>query len=851
MSDFTLLELSLGLVLLLVAGWVPLHIVRSRKLRHQSELLLKKSQELAHVGSWRYYHRQNRLELSDEVYRIFGYEPGGFEANYENYLKCIHPDDQTRVERAFLEATANNQPFDLVHRVLRPNGSVRIVWEKSQDSLDEGGKVVISTGSIQDITEQAQNESKLRQAASVFRHAHEGIMITDAQGTILDVNASFCHITGYSKEEALGQTPRLLKSGRQDKAFYQRLWDSIRHQGFWKGLIWNKRKDGQEYAQQATISAICDQDGNTSHFVTIFYDATEQVQTHDKLQQMAHHDGLTGLPNRLLLHDRLQQAMAYSDRTRSLLVVAYLDLDGFKPVNDDYGHEIGDQLLIQVAERLKASVRAHDTVARLGGDEFVLLLGELHNRTEAEQMLQRIIEVIAAPVHLSGCTPKVTASIGAVLYPLVDADAERLLSQADQAMYQAKNAGKGRFHLFDPRQDSAAKTRHQKISSIGQALDQGQMLLHYQPIVDMCSPRVLGVEALIRWQHPQEGLLLPGHFLPMIEDNQLACQLDRRVLTQGCTQLNTWLNLGLELRLSINIGYRYVRSPGFLGELKEVLARFPRIKPENLILDLSEVAVMEDISRIAQIIQSLRILGCGVSLDDFGSGYSCLSYFRRLPITELKIDRNFIINMLDDEEDLSVVEGIIGLAKAFQCQVVAEGVETSQHGQALLMMGCIQAQGHHIAPPMPAAAIPGWVKGYTPDPQWQNEAVQVWRREDLPLLLVAHHHNHWIERVLNFIKGDEEDVTLPILYHQQCRFGRWYAGAGEKLYAALPEFQVLGPIHERIHYLVLDLIRLKQSGQVEAARERLSELEALRDELLSHVELLQQRLTALRQTETP
>lgn len=844
------LGLALAAILLLLATWVPFHVVRSRKLRHQSEHLLKKSQEIAHVGSWRYYHRQHRLEISDEVYRIFGYEPGGFESNYENYLKCIHPEDQQRVERAFLEAAATNQPFDIIHRVLRPNGSVRIVWEKSQDSLDEGGKVIISTGSIQDITEQALNQSKLRQAASVFRHAHEGIMITDIRGIILDVNASFCRITGYSKEEALGQTPRLLQSGRQDKAFYQRLWDAILQQGFWQGLIWNRRKDGEDYAQQATISAICDQDGRTSHFVTIFFDATEQMLIQDRLHQIAHHDGLTGLPNRLLLQDRLQQAMAYSDRTRSLLVVAYLDLDGFKPVNDGYGHEVGDRLLIEVARRLKASVRTHDTVARLGGDEFVLLLGEVHNRAEAEQMLQRIVEVIAVPVQLPDCSPRVTASIGAVLYPLVDADAERLLGQADQAMYLAKNAGKGRFHLFEPNQDSTAKTRHEKISSIGLALERGEMLLHYQPIVDMCAPRVLGVEALIRWQHPEKGLLLPGHFLPMIEDSNLASQLDRWVLSQGFMQLEDWLGQGLQLRLSINIGHRFVRSAGFLSELKELFGRHARIKPENIMLDLSEMAVMEDVSRIAQIVQSLRILGCGVSLDDFGSGYSCLSYFRRLPVSELKIDRDFIINMLDDEEDLSVVEGIIGLAKAFQCQVVAEGVETSQHGQALLMMGCVQAQGHHIAAPMPAQAIPDWVASYEPDPLWHNDPSEIWRREDLPLLLVEHHHHHWVDRVLRFLKDEEEDVTLPILYHQQCRFGRWHAGAGQKLYAQLPEFQALGPIHEDIHHLVLDLVRLKQSGKVEAARKRLPELTAARDELLGRVEQLQQHLIEIRRAKS-
>lgn len=842
LSVFSALELGLGLILLLIAIWVPFHIRRSRKLRQQRQLLLQKSQEISRIGSWRYHHRENRLELSDEVYRIFGYEPGGFEPNYQNYLHCIHPEDQQRVEKTFLEAARNNQPFDIVHRVLRPDGSVRIVWEKSQDSLDEGGKVVISTGSIQDITEQAENEHKLRQAASVFRHADEGIMITDAKGVILDVNAAFCRITGYPKEEALGQTPRLLRSGRQGQDFYQHLWESILQRGIWKGLIWNRRKDGQDYAQQATISSICDQDGKISRFVAIFYDATEQVQTQDRLQHMAHHDGLTGLPNRLLLHDRLQQATAYSDRSRSLLLVAYLDLDGFKPVNDDYGHEVGDQLLIEVAQRLKGSVRAHDTVARLGGDEFVLLVGNLNTRAEAEQTLQRIIDAIAVPVHLAGCTPRVTASVGAVLYPLMDADAERLLGQADQAMYLAKNAGKGRYHIFDPNQDAAAKSRHETTARIAQALEAGEMELHYQPVVDMCTAKVLGVEALIRWQHPEEGLLAPVHFLPMIEDTELACQLGRLVLHQGLAQLKAWQAQGVRLRLNLNISARHLRSPGFLPELKTQLGLYPEIQPDQLVFDLTETAVMEDISRIAQLIQSLRVLGCGVALDNFGSGYSCLSYFRRLPVSELKIDKDFIINMLDDEEDLSIVEGIIGLARAFHCQVVAQGVETSQHGQALLMMGCVQAQGYHIARPMSAEALSDWLPNYSPDPQWRSDTAELWRREDLPLLLVDHHHSNWIARVMRFLEGDADDVSLPILYHQQCRFGRWHGSTGQKLYAELPEFQRLGPIHERIHYLVLDLIRLKQSGQVGAARQRLPELATMRDELLSHVQQLQQRL---------
>ncbi|MEO5342442.1 MAG: EAL domain-containing protein [Gammaproteobacteria bacterium SHHR-1] len=835
--------------LLLLALFLTLvTVMRSRKQLFEMQELLKKSQEISLVGSWSVDHRNHQLTISDQVYRLFGYEPGAFVATYQTYLQAIHPEDRERVEQAFLNTAKNNQSWEMVHRILRPDGAVRTVLEKSINVVNERGEPIISTGSIQDITEQSENEHKLRLAANVFQHSAEGILITDADARILDVNAAFSHITGYSLEEVEGKTPRILQSGRHDEGFYQAMWNALLDRGFWKGVVWNKRKDGVEYAEQLTISAVRSGDQGARQYVAIFSDITEQLERQNHIEHLAHHDGLTGLPNRMLLHDRLKQAIAYSDRHNTLLAVAYMDLDGFKPVNDDHGHEAGDHLLMEIAYRLKSSLRAQDTVARLGGDEFVLLLSDLHSVDECEQAADRIIALISTPIDIGDeVQVQVSASVGIALYPLIEGADDTLLRNADQAMYVAKTSGKGRYHLFERQSDSGTRTRHEERERIEQALRNEEFLLYYQPIVDMCTGKVVAVEALLRWQHPQEGLLLPERFLPVIENSEVAVNLGYWVMDQAFDQLARWHRQGLELSLNINVSACHLLDQGFIDHLQHLLQQHAELPPYSIGLEIQETAALDDIGRVSNRVGRCRALGIGFALDDFGTGYSSLSYFRRLPIDCVKIDRSFVKDMIDDEDDLAVIEGIIGLSQAFQRRLVAEGVETPQHGVALLMLGCVYAQGYEIARPMPPEQMPDWIEGYAPSPGWQDCLNQRWTRDDLPLLLVDQHHSNWIDRVQTYLDSDQpSDAHLLNLHHRQCRFGRWYKGVGTRLYAQLPEFITLGETHRRIHDQARRLIQLHGHGELESARAGMADLLESKQTLIEQVALLKDRVKRLR-----
>lgn len=401
--------------------------------------------------------------------------------------------------------------------------------------------------------ERKQAVSRLQLAATVFSHSSEGIMLTTPQGLIVDVNPAFSRITGYPREAVLGQNPRLLSSGRQDDGFYQQMWQTLREHGVWQGEIWNRRRDGQTYPELLTISAVYDQAGAVSHYLGVFSDISVLKQQEARLQRLAYHDALTELPNRVLLADRMQQAMAQARRSERLLGVCYLDLDGFKPVNDQYGHQMGDRVLVALAARLRQLVHGGDTVARLGGDEFVVLFTELHSPEQCARALQALLHEIALPLALDGMTLQLTASIGATLYPYDDGDADTLLRHADQAMYQAKQRGRNCYQLFDSEQARQQRDLSEQQARVRDALDSGELCLYYQPKVDMQDGRVVGAEALLRWQHPQLGLLSPAAFLPLIADSPLIVAVGQWVIDTALAQLDLWRRQGLVLTVSVNV----------------------------------------------------------------------------------------------------------------------------------------------------------------------------------------------------------------------------------------------------------------------------------------------------------
>lgn len=453
---------------------------------------------------------------------------------------------------------------------------------------------------------------------------------------------------------------------------------------------------------------------------TLAQEAAAREQHRHTLEFLAHHDPLTRLPNRTLLADRMQQSIAQTQRTQRLLAIAYLDLDGFKPVNDALGHETGDLLLTMVAQRLKEQVRAGDTVCRLGGDEFALLLGNLGTIEECTQTIGRLLATIAAPYRFDHQSIRISASIGLTIYPFDDADADTLIRHADQAMYVAKQGGRNRFHLFDAEHDRQLQVRRSTRARIEAALPRNEFVLYYQPKVDMRSGAVIGAEALIRWQHPEDGLLPPGKFLAEIEDTHFAIPLGEWVIATAVAQIAAWRAAGLPLKISVNISPRHLQSPTFTERLAALLASYPQVPPAALELEVVESAALEDVVRVAQVIDRCHALGVTFALDDFGTGYSSLSYFKRLHVDALKIDQSFVRDMLTDDEDHAIVEGVISLTRTFKRQVVAEGVESAEIGAALLALGCPIAQGYGIARPMPAAALPGWVATWRPDPVWQS-----------------------------------------------------------------------------------------------------------------------------------
>ena len=574
-------------------------------------------------------------------------------------------------------------------------------------------------GIYEDISAQKRVEAQLVLDASVFEHAREGILITDVDANIINVNTAFTTITGYSREEVLGQNPRLLNSGRQPTEFYTTMYADLQSQGYWHGEIWNRRKSGEDYAEMLTITAVRDAQGQVQHYVAMFFDISDIKKHQQQLEHIAHFDALTHLPNRVLLADRLQQAILQAQRRGLLLAVVYLDLDGFKLVNDTFGHEAGDHLLVAVSDNMKNTLREGDTLARLGGDEFVAVLTDLTDTDDCAQTLTRLLAAVAKPVGFATAQLQVSASLGVTFYPQADiVDADQLLRQADQAMYQAKLSGKNRFHVFDAVHDRSVRGLHESLDEIARAMDQGEFVLFYQPKVNLRTGKVLGAEALIRWQHPKKGLLSPAQFLPAIEDHVLIVKPGEWVISAALQQMQQWQAMGLVLQVSVNVSARQLQQDNFAQRLGELLATVPHANPALLQIEVLETSSLQDLARTAQVIHACAQLGVGFALDDFGTGYSSLTYLKHLPVQTIKIDQSFVRNMLGDADDLAILQGVISLARAFGREVVAEGVETVAHGTRLLQLGCDLAQGYGIAHPMPAEAFPAWLANWQPDPAW-------------------------------------------------------------------------------------------------------------------------------------
>jgi diguanylate cyclase (GGDEF)-like protein/PAS domain S-box-containing protein len=564
--------------------------------------------------------------------------------------------------------------------------------------------------------------ARLQLAGEVFEHAHVGFLITDQDGRIIEINPTACEITGYSREDLLGKNPSVLKSGVHDRAYFEDMWRALLSQGFWNGEICNRRKTGELYYELLSITAIRNHEARNTSYLAVFTDITRRKLAEEKMRRVAHFDALTGLPNRLLLADRLDQAMASNQRSGKLLAICFMDLDGFKQVNDLYGHEVGDALLREVGDRLQGLLRGSDTVARLGGDEFVMLLSSLESEEECSQALDRVLKIVATPYALPGDRLiEISSSVGVTLYPPDVADADTLLRHADQAMYAAKQAGKNCYQLFDAHMEQRLQARHDTLRRVAHGLSAGQFQLHYQPKVNCRTGVVVGVEALIRWDHPVLGSLSPSEFLPLLEDDDLALSLGEWVFREAMRQARLWSEQGLCLAVSVNAFPRQLQRPNFPDVVAAALHEtWPTMEPGRLLIEITEAAAIDDLEAIQVAIQRCRALGIGFSLDDFGTGNASLSYLRQLTVDELKIDQSFVRDMLAGGDHQAIVDGVIGLGRAFSLVVVAEGVETDTHIRHLLQRGCDVMQGYGVARPMSAERVGLWLKEFSANPDWSK-----------------------------------------------------------------------------------------------------------------------------------
>ncbi len=570
---------------------------------------------------------------------------------------------------------------------------------------------------------------------------------------------------------------------------------------------------------------------NRSVLYSIVHDITDRKRAEAELKHIAHYDALTGLPNRLLKTDRLRQAMTRCHRNQTSVAVCYLDLDGFKPINDLYGHDIGDKILVEVANRLLNTVREGDTVSRIGGDEFVLILADLEGVEQCRLILDRVLNTVAQPIAIDDQIVEVHASIGVTLYPEDDADADILLRHADQAMYLAKDSGKNGYHLFDPVENRQVRAHKEKLQRLRQALENKEFVLHYQPKVNMLTCEVVGLEALIRWNHPDKGLLPPADFLYHLANTPLEIEVGHWVIQHALEQQRSLRTAGLALPVSVNISAHHLQDAGFVPQITALLEQSPLQKHGDLEFEILESTSIEDISDIFHALVSCHDLGIHFSLDDFGTGYSSLAYFHRLPVDILKIDQTFVQDMLEDPQDLTIVDSVVRLAGAFRHPVIAEGVESLEHAAALLRLGCQLGQGYGIARPMPMEEIIDWKQQWEQHLEWRNLKYRFANEEGIDIQAAITSHRQWVEGLIDLLKNEDGRHSLQ-LDSRHCTFGRWFHSVGYLHYGHLPAYEQIRKQHELVHELGRELYELANNGYRQEALSRLPEMEVARDRFI-------------------
>lgn len=708
---------GIGLVLFFCLGGVLVWLFRAQKRellsaealrRHQDQL--KAAQRIAQVGSWELDLASRVVTCSDELFRIFEIEAKTGGTPYDDFLAVVHPDERNQADAALNNSVREHHPVSFKHRLLMPDGRIKYVQECGETEYGKDGTPLRLIGTAQDVTSQHQMEAQMQLLVSAFQFSGEAILITDTDNNIVTVNPAFTRLTGYTPEDVIGRNPRFLSAGRSTQQDFEAMWQTINTGGFWQGEIWDRRKDGATYPKWMSISVIRDDAGKIRYHVAHFTDISSDRAAEAKLHHMAHHDALTGLLNRFSLNGRLDQALAAARRDGSRVALLFIDLDRFKVINDTLGHHLGDKLLIEVAGRLRDSVRDSDVVARLGGDEFVIMLAGVDHTNSVAMVAEKVVLNIADPYSIEGHDLYSTPSIGIAIFPMDGDDGEILMKNADAAMYHAKTVGRNNFQFFDSKMNDAALERLKIEHSLRQALSHGEFLLYFQPVIDVGSGRVVGVEALVRWQHPEKGLLLPGKFITIAEETGLIQPLGEWVFWAACKQLADFRVAGIYgIRMGVNISAIQMRNGNLPILAKGAIEAFG-LDASDLVFEITESVAMQQPEETVRILDMLHDMGTSIAIDDFGTGYSSLSYLRQFPIDYLKLDRSFVEEIEQSSDRAVICDATIGLAHNLGLKIVAEGVETELQRDYLRGQGCDLMQGFLFGRPLPADQVVAFIR---------------------------------------------------------------------------------------------------------------------------------------------
>ena len=670
---------------------------RSLKASEERYRLLMQS---SHYGIWDWNLREDMLYLSPEWKQQLGYKDHELENSFSTFEKLLHPQDKIHVIDTVKSFIANPEDqWNVEFRMLHKTDGYRWINARASYKTDTSGRVVRMLGVHIDVTQRRNSDEKLRQAAQVFSSTIEGVIITDANARILRVNPAFEQITGYTSGQAIGRMPRFLQSDDQDKDNINSIWNTLLSDGYWSGEILNQRADGNSYPALMTISAVRDDSQKTTGYVCLFVDITQSKRTEERLEFLAHHDALTKLPNRLLFKARLNQALQHAIRNRSKVATMFIDLDRFKHINDSMGHNVGDELLQQVSERLIHSIRAEDTLARISGDEFVLMIEHDLSVESITNVLTKIMNTFREPFELSHHKVLITCSIGVSIFPEDADNADELVRNADAAMYRAKEHGRNTYEYYTPEMTASALEHVFLENALHHALSENQFTQYYQPQFRLDNGLLTGCETLIRWHHPQEGNISPHRFIPLAVQNGTIQEIDFWMFRTACIQGRAWLDQGLPVQhISVNMTGSQIQHKDFAEKINNILleTKFPK---ENLEIEVTESFVMQRPEVGIYQLQKLYDNGISIAIDDFGTGYSSLSYLKKLPVSKIKLDRSFIKDITEDKDTLAIVCAITDMAKSLGKTIVAEGVETLEQAKQLKELGCEQVQGYYFCRP--------------------------------------------------------------------------------------------------------------------------------------------------------